>query len=166
VIKRIAGAVSPVLVLCLTLLWLLLQQTIAPDQILLGASLGVLLAWASSRLRPLRAHLNRYDTAVALVFVVLYEIVRSNIAVARIVLGLVRDREVRSGFLQIPLELRDPYGLATLAAIVTATPGTVWAGLSPDEKWLTLHILDLEDDEEWIRYIKNRFERPLMRIFE
>ena len=56
--------------------------------------------------------------------------------------------------------------LAALAAIITATPGTVWAGLSDDGQQLTLHILDIEDEEHWIRYIKDRFERPLMRIFE
>jgi multicomponent K+:H+ antiporter subunit E len=165
-IQRIRGAISPTVVLCLTVLWLILQQTIAPDQILLGVMLAVLLAGASSRLRPLRAHLRRVDLAAALIFIVLWEIIQSNIAVARIVLGLVRNREVRSGFVQIPLELRDPYGLAALAAIITATPGTVWAGLSADGKHLTLHILDIEDEQRWIGYIKDRFERPLMRIFE
>jgi multicomponent K+:H+ antiporter subunit E len=165
-IERIGAAVSPTLVVCLTIVWLVLQQTIALDQILLGAVLAVLLAWASSQLRPLRAHLGRLDLAAALILVVLYEIVRSNIGVARIVLGLVRDREVHSGFVQIPLELRDPHGLAALAAIITATPGTVWAGLSADGKQLTLHILDIDDEQQWIRYIKGRFERPLMRIFE
>jgi multicomponent K+:H+ antiporter subunit E len=66
----------------------------------------------------------------------------------------------------IPLELRDPHGLAALAVIVTSTPGTVWAGLSPDGGTLTLHVLDLQDDAEWIHVIKHRYERPLMRIFE
>jgi multicomponent K+:H+ antiporter subunit E len=165
-IQRTGNAVSPTVVLCLTILWLLLQQTLAPDQILLGVTLAVLLAWASSKLRPLRAHLRRIDVAAALVLVVFWEIVRSNLAVARIVLGLVRDREVRSGFLEIPLELRDPHGLAALAAIITATPGTVWAGLSADGKRLTLHILDVGDEQHWIGYIKERFERPLRRIFE
>jgi len=100
------------------------------------------------------------------VLVVIKEIVRSNFGVAKVVLGLVRDREVRSGFVQIPLELRDPHGLAALAAIVTATPGTVWAGLSPEGDTLTLHILDIEEEQVWVGYIKERFERPLMRIFE
>jgi multicomponent K+:H+ antiporter subunit E len=165
-IQWIRSAVSPTVVVCLTVLWLILQQTIAPDQILLGLVLGVVLAAASSRLRPLRPHFRRVDTAVALIFVVIWEIIQSNIAVARIVLGVVRRREVCSKFVQIPLELRDPHGLAALAAIITATPGTVWAGLSADGKHLTLHILDLQDEERWIRYIKDRFERPLMRIFE
>jgi multicomponent K+:H+ antiporter subunit E len=165
-IQQIRSAISPTVVLCLTLLWLVLQQTIAPDQILLGAMLAVLLAWASSKLRPLRAHLRRVDLAAVLILVVFWEILQSNIAVARIVLGLVRDREVRSGFVDIPLELRDPHGLAALAAIITATPGTVWAGLSADGRHLTLHILDIQDEQHWIRYIQDRFERPLMRIFE
>ena len=31
-----------------------------------------------------------------------------------------------SGFMTIPLELRSPMGLAILALILTATPGTAW----------------------------------------
>jgi multicomponent K+:H+ antiporter subunit E len=165
-IQRISAAISPTVVLGLTILWLLLQQTVALDQVLLGVMLAVLLAWAGSKLRPLRAHVRRIDLAAGLVLVVFWEIVRSNLAVARIVLGLVRDREVRSGFVKIPLALRDPHGLAVLAAIITATPGTVWAGLSPDGQRLTLHILDIGEEQQWIRYVKERFEGPLMRIFE
>lgn len=165
-IHAIRDAVSPTIVLCLTVLWLILQQTIAPDQILLGLMLAVLLAAASSRFRPVRARVRRMDLAAGLILVVFWEIVQSNIAVARIVLGLVRYRVVRSGFVRIPLELRDAHGLAALAAIITATPGTVWAGLSADGSELTLHILDIEDEQRWVRYIKDRFERPLMRIFE
>lgn len=165
-IQRISAAISPTVVVGLTILWLLLQQTVALDQVLLGVMLAVLLAWASSKLRPLRAHVRRIDLAAGLALVVFWEIVRSNLAVARIVLGLVRDREVRSGFVKIPLALRDPHGLAVLAAIITATPGTVWAGLSPDGQRLTLHILDIGEEQQWIRYVKERFEGPLMRIFE
>ena len=151
-------AISPTLAVSLAATWLVLNQTLEPAQILLGIVLGVLLAWASSRLRPVKATLRRHDLAAALVFVVVIEIVKSNIAVGRIV--------VRSGFLDIPLELRDPHGLAALATIITATPGTVWSGQSADGTRLTLHVLDLDDEQRWIAYIKQRFEAPLRRIFE
>ena len=164
--KRIGGALSPFLVVALTALWLLLNQTLAPGQILLGLVLALGLAWAASALRPLQARLRRLDVAAHLVLVVFLDIVRSNVAVARVVLGLVSNREVHSGFLQIPLDLRDPHGLAALAVIVTSTPGTVWVGLSPEGDTLTLHVLDLQDEAEWIHVIKHRYERPLMRIFE
>ncbi len=157
---------SAILVVSLAATWLLLNQTLEPAQILLGLILGVLLAWASARLRPVRATLHRFDLAAALVVNVVIEIIKSNIAVGRIVLGLVRNREVRSGFLEIPLDLRDPHGLAALAAIITATPGTIWAGQSADGTRLTLHVLDLDDEQRWIAYIKESFETPLRRIFE
>jgi multicomponent K+:H+ antiporter subunit E len=158
--------VSPVLVLALVALWLLLNQSLAPAQIALGAFLATVIAWATSVLRPLQAALKRMDVAALLVLVVLADIARSNLAVSRIVLGLTGRRQVRSGFLDIPLDLRDPHGLAALAMIVTATPGTVWAGLSPAGDTLTLHVLDLQDEDEWIQLIKHRYEQPLMRIFE
>lgn len=164
--KQSGGKSSPVLVLSLTGLWLLLNQTRAPGQIVLGLLAALALAWFGSTLRPLQSRLRRVDLAAGLLLVVLRDIVRSNISVARIVLGLVRDRKVRSGFLDIPLDLRDSHGLAVLAAIVTSTPGTVWAGLSPDGATLTLHVLDLKDEREWIRVIKHRYESLLMRIFE
>lgn len=157
--------ISPTLVLGLTTFWLMLQQTLQPAQILLGLALAVLLAWASSTLRPLRARLRRVDLAAALALVVIREIVKSNFAVGKIVLGL-SGRERRSGFVEIPLELRDPHGLAVLAIIITSTPGTVWSGLSKDGGCLTLHVLDIKDERESVRYIKHHFERPLMRIFE
>jgi multicomponent K+:H+ antiporter subunit E len=163
---RLSRHFSPTLVLSLTVAWLLLNQTLDPGQIVLGAALAVTLAWTGSTLRPLRAHLRRLDVAAVLVLVALSDIVRSNINVARIVLGLIGDREVHSGFLHIPLELRDPHGLAALAAIITSTPGTVWAGLSPDGATLTLHVLDLRKEAELIHTIKHRYEASLRKIFE
>lgn len=158
--------ISPMLVIALTAIWLLLNQTLAPAQFVLGLGLSVALAWFSSTLRPLRASLWRLDRAAGLFIVVLWDIFRSNIAVGRIVLGLVRGREVRSGFVSIPMDLREAHGLAVLACIITSTPGTVWAGLSPDRRTLTIHVLDLKDEQEWIWTIKHRYERRLMEIFK
>jgi multicomponent K+:H+ antiporter subunit E len=158
--------VSPELVAVLLATWLLLNQTLAPGQVLLGFALSVVLAWFGHDLRPLRARLRRVDRALDLFFVVFWDILRSNVAVARIVLGLVGRRQVRSGFVKVPLDLRDDHGLAVLACIVTSTPGTVWAGLSPDGATLTLHVLDLRDEDEWVRMIKRRYERRLMEIFQ
>jgi multicomponent K+:H+ antiporter subunit E len=92
------------------------------------------------------------------------DIVRSNIAVALIVLG-VTGRERKSGFVHIPLDLRQPYGLAVLACIITSTPGTLWVSFDEATGTLTIHVLDLIDESEWIRTIKGRYERLLLEIF-
>lgn len=165
-IRAFARSISPVLVLGLTVLWLVLNQSLSPGHIALGLLLGVLVAWAGSTLRPLQARLRRVDLALVLVCIAFVDIVRSNVNVARIVLGLTGRREVNSAFLDVPIDLKDPHGLAGLAAIVTSTPGTVWVGMSADGRWLRLHVLDLDDEEHWIRLIKDRYEARLMRIFE
>jgi multicomponent K+:H+ antiporter subunit E len=104
--------------------------------------------------------------AFKLLWRVCVDIVRSNIAVARIVLGLHGKRAIHSGFLRVPLDLRDPHGLAALSTIVTSTPGTIWADLSVDGAILTLHVLDLRDERAAIETIKQRYESLLMEIFE
>ncbi len=164
--KAISDRWPIALTIVLTVMWLLLNQTLALGHIVLGAVLAMALSWAARRLRPLQPRLDCLHLVPLLLVRVLRDIVRSNIAVARIVLGLVRDREVRSGFVDIPLDMRDPHALAVLAGIVTSTPGTVWVDLAHDHSRVTLHVLDLRDDEEWISWIKERYETLLMRIFE
>jgi len=103
--------------------------------------------------------------ALRLALLVAGDIVRSNIAVARIVLQPADPRR-RAGFLPIPLDTRHAGALAALAMIVTATPGTSWAGYDPGRNLLTLHVLDLADEETLVRAFKARYERPLREIFE
>jgi multicomponent K+:H+ antiporter subunit E len=145
-------------------LWLLLNQSLSFGHILLGGVVGLVGGWSLERLALPKARLRRPGVIFRLAASVLKDIVLSNIAVARIVLGL-NQRTWTSGFVEIPLELRDPYGLAALACIITSTPGTLWADFNPTNGVLTIHILDLVDRSESIRTIKERYERPLLEIF-
>jgi multicomponent K+:H+ antiporter subunit E len=154
------------LIVTLMFIWLLLNGAISLSSVLFGLLLAILLTLAIARLRPVRPRPRNLHVAIALLGTWLVDIFQSNLSVARIVLGLERRHEVRSGFLDIPLELRDPHGLAMLAVIVTSTPGTSWAGLTPDGKVLRLHVLDLYDADQWIDFFKAKYERRLIRIFE
>lgn len=164
--RPVVGRWPYVLTGVLAVMWLLLNQTLALGHILLGTAFAIVLAWATRYLRPLQPRFSRPWLFVPLLVLVIVDIVRSNLGVARIVLGLVGDRKIRSGFVRIPLDMSDPHALAVLAGIVTSTPGTVWVGLDQGGKRLTLHVLDLRDEEAWIRWIKDRYETLLMRIYE
>ena len=61
--------------------------------------------------------------------------------------------------------MRDPAGLAALACIITATPGTAWAGYDAASGVLTMHVLDLADPQAMRDTIRGRYERRLMEIF-
>lgn len=154
------------LIAAMFVIWLLLNNSVSPGHLVLGAIMALLLGLASMAMRPLQPRLRRLHLTVGLIFVVLIDIVRSNIGVGRIILGLVPPDQVRSGFLDIPLELTDPHGLAVLSTIVTSTPGMIWAAHDEENRILTLHVLDLKDEEGWIRTIKERYERPLIGIFQ
>jgi multicomponent K+:H+ antiporter subunit E len=148
----------------LLILWLLLNETLSLGQILLGGAAALVGGWAFAALDPPKTRLRRLDAIFRLTALVFADIVRSNIAVARIVLGFGR-RERTSGFVDIPLELRDPYGMAILAGIITSTPGTLWVGFDAARGTLTIHVLDLIDESEWVRTIKSRYEQLLLEIF-
>lgn len=142
-------------------LWLLLNQSLAPGHLLLGSLAALVGGWSLAALEAPKAHVRRLGTICRLLALVVVDIIRSNIAVARIILGF--QRRWTSGLVEIPLELRNPYGLAALACIITSTPGTLWVDF--DAARGTIHVLDLIDKTEWICIIKGRYERLLLEIF-
>lgn len=146
-------------------LWLILNESLGLGHVLLGALLALGGVALFSRLQPDIAPARiRPAAALRLLAVVFADIVRSNIAVARIVLG-VGARQRTAGFLSLPLELRHPGGLAVIACIITATPGTSWVNYDRASNVVTIHVLDLIDADDWIRQFKQRYERPLMEMF-
>lgn len=156
---------SPLLSFFLFLLWLLLNQSVSAGNLLLAAILAILAPRLTIQLRPSPVRIRRPLSILKLVTLVTADLLRSNVAVAWIVLTK-RDRELRSSFVQIPLEVRDPNALAVLCAIVCATPGTAWGEVAYDRSSLLIHTLDLKDPEDVRDTIKNRYEKLLREIFE
>jgi multicomponent K+:H+ antiporter subunit E len=155
----------PLLSACLMATWLLLNQTVSVGHVLLGAILALAGGWLLVKLQPDVSRIRNSRAMIRLAFIVLIDIVRSNIAVSRIILGP-RHQALTSGFLTVPLDLRNRYGLAILACIITATPGTLWVRFDAANGLLMVHVLDLIDESTWIKTIKGRYERLLLEIFE
>ncbi len=159
------GLPFPLLSAGLLAMWLLLNQTVAIGHILLGTVLALGIPWSMRAARPSKTQLRRPGAIIRLFLVALVDITRSNVAVAWIILRP-GQRRGTSGFVDIPLELRNPYGLAMLACIITSTPGTLWVGFDSNTGVVTVHILDLIDERTWFDIIKGRYERLLLEIFE
>lgn len=156
---------SPVLSAGVALLWLLLNQSLDAATLLLAAILGVLMPLLTAGLRPTPVRIRHPLVVLRLMLHVTADMLRSNLAVARGILTK-RSENISSGFIHVPLELRDPNGLAVLAMIVCATPGTAWAEVALDRSMLLIHVFELEDPEEAVAFIKRRYEQPLREIFE
>jgi multicomponent K+:H+ antiporter subunit E len=154
----------PLLSAALTLTWLLLNAPPTPGNVLLALAVGLAVPAVMRALEPRPVRLRAPATIARLIGIVLYDIVRSNIDVARIILGP-GGPERRTGYVTVPLELRAPAGLTVLAVILTATPGTLWVQYDSDTGHLLLHVLDFTEDGDWADRIKDRYERPLLEIF-
>jgi multicomponent K+:H+ antiporter subunit E len=156
---------APRLSLALLLIWLLVNQSISPGNILLGAILAIVVPNWFRAILPVDVYIRKPLVIVRLITGSLIEIVRSCFNVSRLILFKRRDR-LNSQFITIPLDLRSPAGLAVLSGIINTTPGTVWVELLPDTYDLALHVFDLHDEQWWIDTIKTRYEQPLIEIFE
>jgi multicomponent K+:H+ antiporter subunit E len=152
----------PLLAVALLVMWLLLNQSLSSGHILLGTIVALLASGGLAALRPEPVRFVAAAPALGLAALVAADIVRSNLAVARIV--LLRKRRV-SGFVRLPLELTNVHALAALACIITATPGTLWVQFDRVSGILLVHVLDLVDEAAWIRLIKSRYEARLLKIF-
>lgn len=156
---------EPLLTLALTALWLALERDYGVAQWLVAIVLGVVAPLLTRSLRPMRVRMHRPRVAIRLFFTVGRDVLVSNWRVLRATLAP-RGRVPRGGFVTVPLDLRDPHGLAALAAIMCVIPGTVWSELAIDRSALLVHVFDLHDMASEVALIKERYEKPLIRIFQ
>ena len=123
---------APLLSAVLFFVWPLLNQSWTLGQLSVGALLAVSIPWFTEALRPEKVSLRQPLLIVRLGLVVLRDIVKSNIDVAKGILG--PEREIQPGFVWLPLSIRDPHGIVALAGIITMTPGTLSSELTEDLK--------------------------------
>ena len=156
---------APLLSLALLGLWLVLNRSLSVGHFALGGVMALAIPLLTAGLRPLPVRIRKPGAVLRLALTVAKDTVLSNLTVARLLLSP-KNRKHPSGFVHIPLDLRDPNGLAVLAMVVCITPGTAWAELSLDRSMLLLHVLEVDDPEGIVAKVKERYERPLMEIFE
>lgn len=154
----------PVLSLLLAGSWLLLQDSLALPQWLVAAALGVLIPRLLHPFLGKGARIRRPALALRLFLVVLWDIVLSNLTVARLVLS--PGARPQPAWLTIPLELRDPQAIALLASIITMTPGTVSCIVDDEAGHLLVHALDCPDPPALIQQIRQRYEKAIKEILE
>ena len=154
---------SPPLSVAVFVLWLLLVGDFSLGQLALAALMALLLPLLAGLLQPERARFGRTRTIVVLSRRVLWDMLLSNIEVARRILG--PERALTPGFIWVPLDLQNIHGITALASIITLTPGTLSAELTEDRRHLLVHAFNLKDADATVAEIKARYEAPLKEIF-
>lgn len=143
-------------------LWLLLNGASA-GQLVFGALLALVLPHLLPAPPVPAPTLRAPATALRLVAVVLHDIVKANIDVARRILG--PEAAIRPAYVWVPLDIASPQGIALFASIITMTPGTLSCEVSEDRRWLLVHCFHADDPAAVVDEVKARYERPLMEVF-
>ena len=154
----------PLLTLFLTLVWCLLINGISSGTVAFGLILGIIVPIITSAFWPHRPTMQRPDKMLVYIVIVIWDIVVANVEVALIVL-FKSNEKMQPAWITIPLDIRTPEAIATLAGTITLTPGTVSADLSDEGHALLVHALDAPNPDEVRDDIKARYEARLKEIF-
>ncbi|MBU0745462.1 MAG: Na+/H+ antiporter subunit E [Gammaproteobacteria bacterium] len=161
--KKQRWLTHPWLSVLLAITWLLLQHSVSVFHVLSGVLIGLIVPRLLKDFLPAPRRLNM-RAAVRLGGVVLWDIVVSNITVARLVLGPMS--RMQPAWVPVPLTLTHPTAIALLATIITTTPGTVSCTIDEERHEILVHALNCDDPAQMAADIKSRYETPLLAIFE
>jgi len=166
---------TPYMSLLLFFVWLLLNNSVSFGHVFLAAVLAIVIPLAINPFRVKQPLILKPGLAFSHLMLVLYDIITANIQVAILILG--PNKKLTPGFVKVPLDLTHSMPITILASTVSLTPGTVSAevypweesiaeGEIPEQRFLLIHVLNLEDEQVLIDTIKQRYEAPLKEIFQ
>lgn len=155
---------QPIVTLGIIGLWMALAAGLSLGNLLLAVILGVMIPLLTQGFWPGQPTIARPLLAIALFARVVVDIVVANLEVARLVIGPL-DR-LTPAFVEVPLDIEDPFVATLLASIVSLTPGTVSIDIDRDRHVLQVHALNVVNEAQLIATIKRRYEAPLKEIFE
>lgn len=155
----------PILSCWLICVWLALANHVTLNSILMGGILALVLPALTAPYWPHRAHVGRPFLAAQYALIVFWDIIVANIQVAMIIL-FKRNRDLKSCWVTVPLDLTSSEAITVLAGTITMTPGTVSAMLSADGGAILVHCLHTDDPDGVRDEIKARYESRLKEIFQ
>lgn len=104
----------------------------------------------------------RLARLLALVGYYTWDLVRSNVRVARQVLAL--ELDIHPAVVAVELEPLSDGELLTLTGLLTISPGTLSLDLSEDGRTLYVHVMDARDPDEVRELVKDQLERRILEV--
>lgn len=148
--------------LLLTFLWVILTASFTFADFLFGFLLGYFFLWITTRSSGKAKYFRLIPKLISFFFFFFYELVKANLQVAYEV-GT-PNFTMTPGIVAVPLDVKTDFEITTLANLITLTPGTLSMDVSEDRKTLYVHSMYISDKEEFIKSIKNGFEKRIMEM--
>lgn len=148
--------------LLIAVIWMFLQDSYMMNTFIFGFMIGVLILYLLRRFFDFDFYFIRVIAFVKLMWLFLKELVKANIDVVKVVLQ--PKLKNKPGIIAVDTILETDIERATLAALITLTPGTVSMDFSADSKTIYVHTIDVDDRDEMVAEIKGTFEKAIMEV--
>lgn len=147
----------------LTSIWVALTGSFAFPNVVFGFSLSFFLLFIITRGNSPARYFKVVPRVFSFFFFFIYELVKANLQVAWEV-GTPRFH-MKPGIVAVPLDVTSDGEITMLANLITLTPGTLSLDVSEDKKVLYVYSMYITNKEEFIRGIKNGFEKRIIGLF-
>lgn len=148
--------------LLLTFAWVALTGNFDVDNFVFGFLLSYFLLWVITRGRGNNGYFTIVPRVFSFLLFFIYELIKANLQVALEVIS--PKLGMKPGIVAVPLDITTDFQITLLANLITLTPGTLSMDVSEDRKVLYVHSMYVEDKEEFIKSIKNGFEKRIIAI--
>ncbi len=129
---------------------------------LVGFALGYLALWLTQPLYGRSRYFQRAPKTVRLVGFFLLELLLSNL---RVLWDVITPGHIsRPGIVGVPLRARPGMGVLQVANLISLTPGTLSVDLSEDRRTLFVHVMFLDDPEQFRREIRDGLEKRILEV--
>ncbi|MBM7605442.1 multicomponent Na+:H+ antiporter subunit E [Metabacillus crassostreae] len=146
----------------LAFIWMFLSNDYSSLAFFKGFFFGGLIIFTLRRFFEHRLYFYNVIALFKLIFIFLSELIKSNIAVLKVILS--PKLTMKPGIFSLETELKKDWEIAILANLITLTPGTLVIEVSEDNKTLFIHAMDIGDVEQAKLDIKNTFEKAIKEV--
>lgn len=148
--------------LLLALMWATLRDSFSPGDLLVGFLLGFIIISTTQQTLGIGDYSQRTWLGIRLIGFSLWTIIRSNIALAQIIIMPVP--QVRPGIVAVPLHIKKETSITLLVYLVSLIPGTLGITLSHNRRTLYIHTVSVNNPEDFRRTIKAELEQRVARL--
>lgn len=148
--------------LLLAFIWVSLTGSFTVTNILFGFILSYFVLFMITRGGGRARYFRLVPKLISFIFYFLYQLVKANVQVAWEV--STPKLHMTPGIVGVPLDIHSDGQITLLANMITLTPGTLSLDVSEDKKVLYVYSMYITNREDFIRDIKNGFEKRILEI--
>lgn len=144
----------------MTFVWVALTGHLNYANFVMGYALGFFILWLIERNGQNKAYFYKVPKILAFILFFIKDMLKANLQVA---FDLITPKLFsKPGIVAFPLDCKTDFEITMLSNVIALTPGTMAVDLSDDRSIIYIHVLYLNDKDEFIRDFKNNTERKLL----